>query len=549
MKKKFVLWGAVLSLLLCSPGCTASWENTEPNRSVLPESLQSKDFSTPMTISIGYWDIEDMSKISEPDEMQTYIEELFNIKISPVSVTWSNYKERYQILTATDSLPDIFATVTISSSDNNDSATFIDMIENQAIRPLPDDLSAYPILNEMLKNTSGTKYTDGKYYAIPRFSFLDPQLGATDAAMLVRRDWMENLGYEDPQSFEEFVEMTAAFAKDDPDGNGIADTIGYNVNNVYALGKWVILGIAPACNVYSWIEQDGYYIPCWITEDFERVVSAYRTLYQSGSLDPDFYSKSPTTAVEDFAAGRLGALEYKSSPSSLKEIKNKWDLLNDQPFEECVDVLPIFPAPDGVRYSNYSTVFWSEMFMSSSVDDKKAERILSLFEYLLSDNGQILCNYGLEKSDYVIDDTGAIECLLDVGEGSLSYALLEKYPSSALFSSLVTWGGSWNDFEETELNYLKYGESCVKLAKKSATWYAENTTQITRPTSFLLYPKEPTDLFSTYEAFDDFIACIIGSEDPVEMWRSSLDKMYEQGLEEYIRRQNENYQVYMAKMS
>ena len=69
--------------------------------------------------------------------------------------------------------------------------------------------------------------------------------------MLVRRDWMDNLGISDPESFQDFADMTIAFAKNDPDGNGIDDTLGYNVNSINALGKWVILGIAPECNVYS----------------------------------------------------------------------------------------------------------------------------------------------------------------------------------------------------------------------------------------------------------------------------------------------------------
>lgn len=129
-----------------------------------------------------------MAKAIQPDDMTRYIEELFNITLHPTSVTWSNYKERYQILSATDSLPDLFATLTLSSTDNNDSATFTDMIETGSIRALPKDLSAYPALCNVLESISFTQYGDGQYYAIPRISFLDPVLGSTDAAMIVRRD-------------------------------------------------------------------------------------------------------------------------------------------------------------------------------------------------------------------------------------------------------------------------------------------------------------------------------------------------------------------------
>ena len=66
-------------------------------------------------------DRKEIEKAAEPDAMTQYIEDLFNITLEPLAVTWSNYKERYQILSATGSLPDVFATLTLSSNDNNDS--------------------------------------------------------------------------------------------------------------------------------------------------------------------------------------------------------------------------------------------------------------------------------------------------------------------------------------------------------------------------------------------------------------------------------------------
>lgn len=543
--KKSVSLQLICILLCCSfllSACSGDSNGSGTDTSVLPESLKNLSFKEHLDITIGYWNIDGMVKAAEPDGMTRYIEELFNITIHPVSVTWSNYKERYQILSATDSLPDVFATLTLSSNDNNDSATFADMIETGSIRALPEDLSAFPSIKGLLDSVPYTQYSDGRYYAIPRFSFTDDILGATDAAMLVRRDWMDNLGLKDPESFEDFAALTTAFAKEDPDGNGIDDTIGYNVNTLAALGKWVMLGIAPECNVYSWIEEDGRYVPSWTTEAFKDVVAAYRVLYESGGLDPQFYSKSPNTVIEDFAAGRLGALEYKSSPSSIRELKEVWDVMNDQPMEDCVDVLPVYPAADGVRYSNSSSVFWSESYISSAADDAKVERILALFEFLLSDKGQEMCRYGIEGVDYRKLEDGSYTCLLDTGDQSLTTVLLEKYPSFTMFSGIATWGGGWEDFEENELNYLRYGETSTRLGRKSALWFRDNTTQLSRPYAFLFFPKEPTNQFSTSQAFESFVNCIIGSGDAVKMWERSMKDMRNQGLEEYIDSQNENYQ-------
>lgn len=518
---------ALLAFAICGYGA---------RQSAADEEEQQKQ----LEISIGYWNIEHMSDV-QSDPLRDYIESKFSVSITPVSVDWSNYKEYYQMLSATNSLPDVFATLTISSNDANDSAYFENLIASGSIQPLPDDLSPYPNLEKLMESLDYTRYTDGHFYAIPRISFLDGTLACTDAAMIVRRDWMDNLSLDNPENLEEFISLITAFAKDDPDGNGIDDTIGYNVNTVNALGKWVILGIAPECNVYTWIEQDGCYIPSWYSEQFYNVVSAYRTMYESGGLDPDFYIKNPNEVLDDFASGRLGAIEFKSSPSALQEIAELWYQYNDKPFEDCVDVLPMFPAPDGTIYCNTSTPFWSESFISSSVDEEKINRILSLFDYLLSDEALFLGKYGLEGEDYVIEKDGSYRCLLDTEGTSLTALLQDKYPSSVLFSGLATWGGSDLDFALNEMNFLRYGKHCVVLGNKDVTWNREHATPVKRPDKFQIFPKESSDLFSTANALEQFIYCIIGSEDPVQMWKQTIDHMKAAGLDDYIKRQNDAF--------
>lgn len=528
--------GALLCAALCLPfsaGACGSQTDDDAISSAYT-GLETEE------ISIGYWNIERMSDVQK-DAMRDYMEERFSISITPVSVDWSNYKDYYQMLSATNSLPDVFATLTISSNDANDSAYYENLIESGSIQPLPDDLSAYPNLEKLMGQLEYTRYRDGHFYAIPRISFVDSSLACTDAAMIVRRDWMDNLGLSDPQNLDEFIELIDAFANDDPDGNGENDTIGYNVNAQSALGKWVILGIAPQCNTYSWIQQGDSYIPSWYSEEFYAVVKAYRRMYESGGLDPNFYLKNPNEVVEDFAAGRLGALEYKSAPGSIQLIEEQWNKYNDKPFEECVDILPMFPAPNGTTYCNSSSPFWSESFISASVSEEKLDRILAMFDYLLSDEGLRMSKYGIYGKDYTVDKNGTYTCLLDTKSASLVTLLENKYPSITLFSGLATWGGSDADFSLTEMNYTRYGKNCVVLANKEVTWNRSHATQVERPYDFLIVPKESSELFSTANAFSNFVKCIIGDDDPETMWQSFIQDLKDLGLDDYIKRQNDNY--------
>lgn len=519
----------LLTCAILTQGCASYLSTDTGTQTAAPE------------ISFGYWDIDSMQNASSPDGITQYLEDMFGFTASAQSFNWSTYRQQYQILAATDELPDVFTTVMLSSSDADDTALFHQLAASHKIQPLPDDLSDYPHLEALLSDFENLRDEDGHFYAIPHPLFSETILSSSDAALLVRRDWMDALGISDPQNIDEFISMVCAFAQQDPDGNGVDDTQGYNVNSLAALGKWVMLGIAPDCNVYSWIEtSSGEYLPSWMTEEFEEVVRVYRTLYTSGGLDPDFYAKNPSAVVDDFASGRLGALEYKSSASALAELKAVWNAKNDLPFDECVDVLPIFPASDGVRYSSSSNTFWSETYISSGVSQKELDIILSLLDYLLSDAGIALYTQGIPGEDYTTAEDGIPVSLLAEEGSSHTMALLEKYPSVELWSNIANCGWDASHFEDTPLTRFLYGEDCVKLSKKALDFCREYTVQVERPYDFLTFPKE----HSTYSsnAFDSFIRCIIGTQKPLAMWRDCLNDLCDQGLLDYVARQNQRYQ-------
>ena len=75
----------------------------------------------------------------------------------------------------------------------------------------------------------------------------------------------------------------------------------------------------------------------------------------------------------------------------------------------------------------------------------------------------------------------------------------------------------------------------------------ENTIAVERPVEFQIFPKEPSEEFSTSNALSAFIQCIIGTGDAVQMWEDTLDQMRADGLAEYIERQNEAYRAWQGE--
>lgn len=503
-------------------------------------SYTEHNYADTLDISIGYWDIDSLTRESSPDGVLDYLQKRFHVHFSFVPTTWINYQEKYRMLALTDSLPDIFSTITLSSGDPTGSATYDSFIDNKKIRALPDDLSRWPNVCDIVNSMPSARYQDGHTYLIPRRIFSDPELGIADAAMIVRKDWMDHLGISDPSSMQEFEEMIRAFVYDDPDGNGKDDTIGYNVNTQQALGKWVILGLHPELNTLAWTERNGKYIPTWAVPEYSDIIALFRKFYSEGILDPEFYTKSPASVEDDFAAGRLGAFEFKSSPASLRQLEDRWDLYQTKSFYDCVKLLPIFPTATGKRYSNSSNPIWSESYFSSSVSEEKMTRILDLYEYLLSEEGQLLINYGLEGTDYRLSQNGSVKVLLSLSTNQrLSSVLLSKYPSLSVFSSLAEWlDQDWNNTDSRQLYTMKYGEQNLNMALDSLTWYRNNTIQISRPYSFLNAPRSSNSNFNSSNVSEEIIRCIVGTDDPIKSWNSYLNSLYQRGLGDYIEEQN-----------
>ena len=60
--------------------------------------------------------------------------------------------------------------------------------------------------------------------AIPKTQLSDGQ-----DFLWLRKDWLDNLGLEEPSTMDEVADILRAFISDDPDGNGQADTVGLAV--------------------------------------------------------------------------------------------------------------------------------------------------------------------------------------------------------------------------------------------------------------------------------------------------------------------------------
>lgn len=253
-----VLSAAMAAMMLVS-GCGSNGGSAKQEAAT--KNADGK-YEPTLTISIAKQLDENTGRYEDGDDinnnqMTRLAEEKLGIKMETTLLGGdaANYDTKLRLaLTGSEELPDVFPVY--------GTQMIADMIESGKVKAIDDDIENYmpDRLKEIYEKYPETFYPvtkDGKTYGIA----CTPAL-TEGQVMIIRQDWLDNLGLEAPTNMDEFEAVIKAFTEDDPDGNGKADTYGftYSGNDIYNTG-WV----ADPVTLFS--ANSGKYIPGSWQED------------------------------------------------------------------------------------------------------------------------------------------------------------------------------------------------------------------------------------------------------------------------------------------
>ena len=430
-----------LTLLLCAQllvmgtfaGC-AKTDAPADSGSVSTTTEGNTGEKKPLEITIAHWDVEKGLAKGEDDKVLVALEEKFNVKFKPMNISWDDYAQKIQLWAASGSLPDIF------SMDAIGTAYYHDWIEQGVLKALPEDLSAYPNLVEYLdvEDIQALKI-DGRLYCIPRKTYPDNYWNAIDRVVLYRWDLAQKAGVtKEPETWEEFQDMMKKIIAADPEGKNIG---GLTTTQANLLEGWLFTYSLPAASggEYKWVEKDGQYIPAYFAGDALSTFKLARELYTSGVIEKDIALVKQQQSQDKFLQGQSAAILQAGGPIKLYDYAGKYwsEIYPGRDILEDVKMLKLLPGKDGQKYFPLFRTSWSESYISSQVSDEKLARILEIYDFLASEEGNRLLNYGFEGEDYDIVDGKVV--LRNPEE------LSEKYAVPKYLSTLLQWGrGVWD---------------------------------------------------------------------------------------------------------
>lgn len=217
-----------------------------------------------------------------------------------VEITWSwepgaTYYSTNETNIATDNVHEDVLRFSNTPSTN---AVFTSAAEDGLfwdLTPYIDDAENYPNLAAMTAVQRASLSYFGKIYALPL-----ARNNTAREGMCYRLDWFNNLNLDvDPTTIEGFEEMIRAFTEDDPDGNGVDDTIGLAMDGYQPMWDFMALWFG-APNEWG-IDDNGDLIPAFLTDEYKKALDKFRDWYAAGYINS---GANGITKFTDIAGGR-----------------------------------------------------------------------------------------------------------------------------------------------------------------------------------------------------------------------------------------------------
>ena len=242
----------------------------------------------------------------EDNAYTRYLRKMLNIQNDTVYMdTEERYSELVNILVKDQNLPDIMVVT--------DREILKELVENDLVEDLTEvfEKCTSPRIKEMYESYGDALLNSGKFngrlMAVPE-TVIDhgPNL------LWLRKDWMEELGLEEPETLEDAFEIIDAFVQNrmgTEDGEtpvGLAcDTnlVGttsssYSVDPVFD---------SFGANPQRWISQDGEIVYGSLTEETKEALDYLHKLYDRRILDRNFALRAPNNLRDLVVNGKCGA--------------------------------------------------------------------------------------------------------------------------------------------------------------------------------------------------------------------------------------------------
>ena len=327
--------------------------------------------------------------------------------------------------------------------------------EDKVILRLTDLINDHmPNLNRLLTDRNIRRnliYNEDDIFFIPEIRNEDEM--NVFYGLMIRADWLEELGLSEPETIDELYDVLVAF-RDNKNENGDAwamSGIGFGPG-----GGWPIGNLLWAFGVTSKFYQVGGTVKYGVMEpEFAEGMAYIAKLYAEGLIDPD-YSIQDRASLDGKWMNDLVGFEYGIQPTMRNRTMEgtgficlglNWLKKDMNSPGYCFDL----------NYISNMNIGNSAAITTACKEPEKAARWL---DFIFSEQGAIITNYGIEGRGYTLSADGkpvATEEYIN----SFDAMYLYSFHTSSLFPSLRYW-------DTYKISLHPYGAQSIERWTKTA---------------------------------------------------------------------------------
>ncbi|MCU7651219.1 extracellular solute-binding protein [Acutalibacter sp. LFL-21] len=443
-------------------------------------------------------------------------------------VSSADYQTNFNLMIASGNLADMIYVGASYYAEGVDAAIddgyFLDLTDLvDEYMPNYEKVRTSDVQYELLSTTDSGRL--GAVYEL-RQSKQGPWLG-----LWIRQDWLDDLGLDTPVTFDDYHEVLTAFKNEKgataplilnfsgSDGEFGTMSGGLNVLNSWQLDETGKVNFGP-------------YMDAW-----KEYVTIMHQWYTEGLIDPDFMATDERTAdMAKVVTGASGLFAALYTMPSVYEAASEDPNMNLAPVNP-----PVMNEGDEghIRlrdsYTSGNTAI--------SADSENWEVALRWLDYLYTDEGALLANYGVEGDTFEFDENGKPVFTDKILNNENGWTMTQTVASYLCPSAGIA---NWSDWTRELAGVPEKDQACYDV-------WSEFSDDWRLPSSVTLTQDESTERAALYADISTIVKeqtaqFISGALDIEENWDAYISALEASGMERAIEITQAAYDRYLARV-
>lgn len=352
------------------------------------------------------------------------------------------------------------------------------------------------------------------------------------SGLIARQDWLDELGLDVPETIDDWEVTLRKFKKEKgataPFTIVLSDFLKYNTFNA----AWGITN-------EFYLDDNGKIQYGPIQPEYKEYLATMHRWYEEGLIDPDFASVDKKIVSSNMLNGKSGvAFGFIGSG-----IGTWMNAAEEEGYNLVGCANPVLNEGDEGKFS---AEYKGKVLITAAItaSAKDVESIVKQFDYLYTDEGRLLKNFGVEGLTYELIDGKPVytDLIMNNPEGlSVSEAMAKyiqcSYPGAgqANLPEYLDQYYALDSQKEANIAFNKFAESSAKYSMPPVTATAEES-------------KELGNIMSQITTFRDekVVAFITGAES-LDNFDSFVDEIKNLGIDRAIEIKNACVERYMTR--